>query len=264
MSCRETFLKYQELKAGRYVIDANAMFFTVMETVRRHAIFSFNGEVDVIVVGIGYSIDNPEKLYDARRSRDLTPKPAKPPISEESLGRPGEIGGGADDFLDFIQKTVKPFIKNEVFQKLQVKQEILLGHSYGGLFTLHTLFTRAEMFDTYIAASPSIWWHDEFIKEEEKAFQAKGGATSKVLRMSSGALEQAPTQHSRESGEEFKKRKKNHDKWKMCSNADELYHRLKGVQLLKSIELKVYPEEDHGSVIGCAVEAGVSSLYLDG
>jgi pimeloyl-ACP methyl ester carboxylesterase len=44
----------------------------------------------------------------------------------------------------------------------------LWGHSYGGLFVLHTLFTRPGLFSRYIAASPSLWWQHGLILEEER------------------------------------------------------------------------------------------------
>jgi hypothetical protein len=39
----------------------------------------------------------------------------------------------------------------------------LFGHSLSGLFVLWTLFTRAELFQYYLASSPSIWWNDHEI-----------------------------------------------------------------------------------------------------
>ena len=33
-----------------------------------------------------------------------------------------------------------------------------MGHSLGGLFVLHALYTRPAAFQSYLAASPSLWW----------------------------------------------------------------------------------------------------------
>ena len=41
----------------------------------------------------------------------------------------------------------------------------------GGLFVLHVLFTSPQSFNTYIAASPSIWFNDRAILEEAHAFE---------------------------------------------------------------------------------------------
>src|SRR5690606_23318903 len=39
-------------------------------------------------------------------------------------------------------------------------------------FVLHVLFTQPEAFDTYIAASPSIWWGGRLVLSEVPAFEA--------------------------------------------------------------------------------------------
>ncbi|CDD70721.1 putative uncharacterized protein [Sutterella sp. CAG:397] len=33
-----------------------------------------------------------------------------------------------------------------------------MGHSFGGLFALHTMAERPELFDAWVAADPSLWW----------------------------------------------------------------------------------------------------------
>ncbi|CAL3970692.1 unnamed protein product [Diplocarpon coronariae] len=246
-----------------YVTDGNAQFFSAMETVRRHSISSFNkSAAETIVVGIGYPLDVPEQLYDGRRNRDLTPKPSTIPLSEASLWQSSE--GGADEFLDFIQTRLKPFIKSQVFSDLDVGHEVLFGHSYGGLFALHALFTRPEMFNTYIAASPSIWYHNQSIKHEEATFLANGGAKDRTLRMFYGSLEQHPISHPRESEEEFEKRKRDWENFAMGKNTEEMFARLQESGGLENVELRVYPGEDHRSVVGCCVEGMTASIFRDG
>ncbi|MEO1449386.1 MAG: PA14 domain-containing protein, partial [Bacteroidota bacterium] len=41
--------------------------------------------------------------------------------------------------------------------------DIILGHSFGGVFSMYALLTEPELFDSYIAADPSFWWDDQYM-----------------------------------------------------------------------------------------------------
>jgi uncharacterized protein len=38
--------------------------------------------------------------------------------------------------------------------------EILVGHSFGGLFAIHALVTKPTLFDAYIAIDPTVGWNN--------------------------------------------------------------------------------------------------------
>lgn len=48
------------------------------------------------------------------------------------------------------------------------KSQTLFGHSLSGLFVLWTLFTRPELFQTYLVFSPSIRWNKYEIMDYAK------------------------------------------------------------------------------------------------
>ena len=124
-----------------------------------------------IVIGIGYPDERP---FDAeRRQRDLLPVP-----------------GGADRFLDMIVDDVLPAVAP--IAPLDPARLALAGHSYGGLFVLHALFTRPGLFEAHVAGSPSIWWQDRAILADEEAFRRSGPALSGRLLITVGSHEQAP------------------------------------------------------------------------
>jgi tetratricopeptide (TPR) repeat protein len=51
---------------------------------------------------------------------------------------------------------------------------VLAGHSLGGLFTIHTLISRPELFNSYVAVSPSLQWSDEAtLKRAEEFFRTR-------------------------------------------------------------------------------------------
>ncbi|MCS7463020.1 alpha/beta hydrolase [Paenibacillus doosanensis] len=152
-----------------YLLDANAVFATMVEAVRVQSRRpEKTGVVPAIVVGIGYRTEEPfapERYYDFTLPVPIEELPAKPD------GTPWPEQGGADAFLTFIEEDLKPQIAQSY--PVDSGRQTIFGHSLGGLFVLHTLFTRPEAFQTYIAGSPSIHWNRRCILEEERQFPEK-------------------------------------------------------------------------------------------
>ena len=65
----------------------------------------------------------------------------------------GHPAGGADRFLDFFESELTPLIERSYRTLLH---RTLVGHSLGGLFALHALISRPELFDAIIAISPAL------------------------------------------------------------------------------------------------------------
>ncbi len=113
-----------------------------------------------IVVGIGYGVDYADTT-DLRASDYTVPAACQPcdKLSPEH--------GGAEKFAQFIDEELRPAIAARL--NINPKRESLLGHSYGGLFTLYHFFTRqqqAKRFAQYFAISPSIWFGERAILAE--------------------------------------------------------------------------------------------------
>jgi predicted alpha/beta superfamily hydrolase len=100
------------------------------------------------------------------RTRDLTPAKA---VGENAAQFP--TAGGADNFLKFIETELIP----EIEKTYRVQPyRVLAGHSFGGLFTIHTLISRPELFNAYVAVSPSLQWSDEAtLKRAEEFFKTR-------------------------------------------------------------------------------------------
>ena len=89
-------------------------------------------------------------------------------LSDSTKGSP--TGGGADKFMSFFEKELIPYIDKN-FRTEPYK--VLVGHSYGGLFAMHALLLKPDLFDAYIAIDPSIWYKDlMLLKYAEKEFPA--------------------------------------------------------------------------------------------
>jgi predicted alpha/beta superfamily hydrolase len=196
------------------------------------------------------------KLYDARRrSFDLTPS-----TKSESPGY-----GGADLFLDFIEDTVRPAVKAR-FSQLSCAREALYGHSYGGLFALHALFTRPHLFDGYMASSPSIWWNSRCILDTARSFLEREKAVEKhspTLMLSFGSFEQNPPQWTNEPLDHYEARKQIASDLRMADNVNDLCEMLRGCERLHTVALKPYEGEEHTSVMACSMSRSLTTFFED-
>lgn len=169
-----------------FALDGNAVA-GLLADLSRTQLRSQGGLLEpAVLVAVGYPGDAPHNMR--RRARDLTPVPAAPDGPFTYL-KPADTGG-AEDFARFLVEELKPAIAADF--PVDPERQALMGHSFGGLFTLHMLFTRPEAFTTYIAASPSIWWGNDAILQEEAAFAAHPPARARRLLITVGAYEQEP------------------------------------------------------------------------
>jgi uncharacterized protein len=133
-----------------YMTDGDAHMAHTASTVE---FLARNGRTsELIVVGI----------TNTDRTRDLTPTKAS---RVDLAGAP--TAGGADNFLKFIETELIPDIE----KRYRVQPyRILAGHSLGGLFTVHVMITRPDLFGSYVAVSPSLQWADEATLKKAEEF----------------------------------------------------------------------------------------------
>ncbi|KFN02796.1 alpha/beta hydrolase [Bacillus clarus] len=150
-----------------YVLDGNAFFQTFHEAIKIQSVRAEKtGVSPAIVVGIGYPIKG--AFSGAERCYDFTPSILSENAPLKPDGKPWPKSGGAHNFLKFIEEELKPQIENS-FEIDRGKQTIF-GHSLGGLFALHVLFTNINAFQNYFISSPSIWWNNQSVLEKEGTF----------------------------------------------------------------------------------------------
>ena len=70
--------------------------------------------------------------------------------------------GGADRFRDYLERDVIPWAT----RRYRTDRKIVGAASLGGLFVLDTFLERPELFDDYIALTPSLWWDEGRIVDE--------------------------------------------------------------------------------------------------
>lgn len=174
------------------VLDANAIFPLAAQWARLQQTRPVYVRGDpCIIIGIGHAS---EALFNSeQRKRDYTP------------GAPGAqpAEGGAEVLLDFLEHTLLADWGPRL--RLNPQRLGLFGHSLSGLLVLHALYTRPHLFNDYYAASPSIWWNDAYLLQEQAAFvQARaadyraGGPLHARVHLSAGSLEE-PTGQARPS-----------------------------------------------------------------
>jgi len=125
----------------------------------------------LIVVGIA----------NTDRTRDLTPTRGSDKDSSGKETPP--VGGGGDRFVDFIQTELMPEIDKRY---RTAPYKIFAGHSFGGLMAIHILTSRPDMFQAYIAASPSLWWDHQHTLHQAQDFFAGHEELNKTFFFSLG------------------------------------------------------------------------------
>ena len=150
-----------------YILDGEVFLPTVSD-VQNYYSGGFTPEM--VLVGISNS---------KNRMRDLT-------TSKITSAYGNEENGEAANFFKFIETELIPFIE----KKYPVTNfRTLIGHSYGGLFTIYTLIYHPQLFSNYLAIDPSLDWDDQKLINESREILSRQNYKGKALFMSlSGQL----------------------------------------------------------------------------
>ncbi|QTF09917.1 alpha/beta hydrolase [Brenneria izadpanahii] len=199
-----------------------------------------------VIVAIDY--DGP-----TRRERDYRPAVVeqKREINPQDGDYPAGMAGNAAEFRHFLQAELKPFIA--AAYPVDHRREALFGHSYGGLFTVDTLFAQPEGFRHYYASSPSVWWNDRYIVRQAKAFVSRLAAwkpaTPVRLALSVGEYEQSLDRWELGLPDEQRVALRQHrNQRRMVDGIRELAWTLQERSPNLLVTLSVYPGQSHPSV----------------
>jgi len=137
-----------------YVLDAEHNFGCVAYIARR--LIKNKDIPKVLLIGIAYDTDY-DDFYE-KRFRDSTP--------ESRIH--GHNSGGAEQFTQFIEKELIPFVDQNY--RTIPDERTILGHSITGFYCVYVLFRHPDLFNRYIIISPSVWFSDGVIFEYEEEF----------------------------------------------------------------------------------------------
>ena len=116
-------------------------------------------------------------IENTERRRDMT----GPTRSDEDRKIAPRVGGSAG-FRTFIRTELMPTIR----QRYRTTDETaIVGESLAGLFVVETLLREPDLFDTYIAFDPSLWWDYESLLTDAASMLQKRPPGKKVLYLAS-------------------------------------------------------------------------------
>lgn len=138
-----------------YMTDGNAHISHTGSTVE---FLARNGRMsEMIVVGI----------TNTDRTRDLSPTHVTTTVGGGNTALQFPTSGGGDKFLKFIETELIPEIEKRYRTQ---PYRILAGHSLGGLFAIHAMLSRPEVFNSYIAVSPALQWDNQVVIKRAEDF----------------------------------------------------------------------------------------------
>lgn len=158
-----------------YMLDGNAALAALTE----QRLSRLQGADWPVIVTLAYQAD-----ARVARGYDYTPQPTGNTSASQE-----QRFGGAEQFWLFIEQVIKPKVAEHV--TIDSTRQSLWGHSFGGLFVLHTLFNHPASFQTYIAADPSLWWQQGQILNAENTYQQRSERPKGQLLIQRSASQRA-------------------------------------------------------------------------
>jgi predicted alpha/beta superfamily hydrolase len=134
-----------------YLLDGNSHFEAA------------SGMLNFMSAGSNSNIQVPEMILVAlpntNRARDFTPTHSMLDLAGNQNPAFKTSGGGAA-FLEFFRKELIPHIDQSY---ATAAYRVLVGHSLGGLFSLYAFLESPDLFRSYIAIDPSLWWDNAWL-----------------------------------------------------------------------------------------------------
>ena len=125
-------------------------------------------------------------IENTQRRRDLTG-----PTSNADDRKIAPRVGGSAAFREFIRRELMPLVR----QRYRTTAETaIVGESLAGLFVVETLLLAPDMFNTYVAFDPSLWWNNgQLAREAATQLKAPGRPAVSVFLVTSSQGDTAAT-----------------------------------------------------------------------
>jgi predicted alpha/beta superfamily hydrolase len=221
-----------------YVLDGKYSFGS-MSSIR--AGLDLGKEIKEIIIVSIEAVHSNDKEWFANRHNDYTPSciPQADTIWSKILGIPeGKLqSGGAANFLLTLEKDLIPFI--DAHYKTTPDRGIS-GHSLGGLFAGYCLLKRPGLFKRYGVNSPSFWWNNSELIENEISFANQNTELNARVFLSVGGAEDPLL---RTAFTKFTNSMKS--------------HQYKGL----TMSVKIFDDETHVSVVAACSSRTLKVLY---
>ncbi|MFB6343907.1 alpha/beta hydrolase-fold protein [Saccharicrinis sp. FJH62] len=222
-----------------YILDGE-VFLPTVNDVQNYYSGGFTPEM--VLVGIS---------NDKNRVRDLTTSSIT-----TKYGMPfNEKNGKANNFRKFIATELIPFIENKY---PVTNYRTLIGHSYGGLFTISTLINQPNLFANYLAIDPSLDWDDQKLLNEAREIIPNRKYENKALFMTlSGQL------HMQNSQITIDNVMQDTTDFTLFARSNIAFSKLvkQNAKNGLSFEWKFYPGDIHGTIPFPSIMDGLISLF---
>ncbi|MEP7144313.1 MAG: alpha/beta hydrolase-fold protein [Ferruginibacter sp.] len=101
-------------------------------------------------------------IANVDRKRDFTY-----PTSIDQDKKKYPTAGKSGKFMAFIEKELQPYVAAKYKTN---NSKTIIGQSLGGLLATEILFKKPTLFDKYIIISPSLWWDNGSLLNQNAAF----------------------------------------------------------------------------------------------
>jgi predicted alpha/beta superfamily hydrolase len=213
-----------------YLLDGSADedFIHIAGLVQFNSFEWINQVPKSIVVGIA-TVD---------RRRDFTF-----PTTIEKDQKRFSTSGHSDKFIAFIEKELQPYIDKKYKTN---DSKTIMGQSLGGLLETEILLKKPTLFNKYVIVSPSIWWDNGSILNQDSAIFKESFTQQTAIYIAVGKEGLTPTEIPRV----------------MEVDANLLAEKIKAT---KSKNIKVYfdylPKEDHATILHPAASNSFRFFY---
>lgn len=182
---------------------------------------------DMIVVGIA----------SADRALDFTPTHV--PLEQQAPPFKFAESGGGDRYLEFLESELIPWVDHHYRTR---PHRLLVGHSLGGLMTIHAASRKESSFQGYLAIDPSLWW------DQQSAIDRWENETPSL---SNQRLFVATAAHP------------DNPNYAALDRAQSRFGEWVKTHNTPQIEIRRFPEDDHGSCVIPAMHRGLLFLFPD-
>jgi predicted alpha/beta superfamily hydrolase len=125
-------------------------------------------------------------IENTQRRRDMTG-----PTENENDKKIAPRVGGSEAFRRFIRDELMPQVRGRY---RTTNETAIVGESLAGLFVVETFLLEPELFDTYIAFDPSLWWNDQKLVADAGGRLRARPKTGKTLYLASSGEDAGATQ----------------------------------------------------------------------
>ncbi len=125
-------------------------------------------------------------IENTQRRRDMTG-----PTENENDKKIAPRVGGSEAFRRFIRDELMPQVKRRY---RTTDETAVVGESLAGLFVVETFLLEPDLFDTYIAFDPSLWWNDQKLVGRAGELLRARPKTAKTLYFASSSDDTEATQ----------------------------------------------------------------------